>query len=346
MPDSVRHYLGSALLGMLSVLVVLAICEVFMLTIVDYPRSFPPVGLFEPDAERTFRLSPNYSGTYLKGGKRFHVRTNAAGFRDPREFSALDAKRPRILAIGDSFVFGMPVSRDEAFVGVIESTLAEEPGNKGWQVLNLGVPSYGTFQEAIVLETFAPQLRPRAVLVGFYVGNDFEDNTFPADASRYRVHGGIQVTQQAASAAAERFGEIGFQFNMLLVRSATYHFIRHRLASVKTKPPKVRSAVSVERTATALARIQQYCAAQNIGLLVLIVPEKRDVVEAEDAIARLDLISLLETRGVQHYDATADLRAAPDPAALFEARGSHFTVRGNALVGRRLAEQFLTLGLL
>ena len=111
----------------------------------------------EPSSERT-----------IEGTRSFFVRHNARGFRDA-EHGAKEA--PRLLVLGDSFVWGFDVEEDERFTARIGERLP------GWEVLNLGVSGYGTDQELLLLRRELAHYAPEIVLLVFAEENDREDNT-------------------------------------------------------------------------------------------------------------------------------------------------------------------------
>lgn len=83
------------------------------------------------------------------------VYTNAAGFRAP----GLDADVPSggVVAIGDSWTFGYAVDYDETYPAQLEELA-------GRDVVNMGVPAYGSAQVLLLLERFLEQLRPTYVV--------------------------------------------------------------------------------------------------------------------------------------------------------------------------------------
>ena len=84
------------------------------------------------------------------------VRHNRDGFRDD-EPGLKD--RPRVLFLGDSFVWGYDVEKDERFTEKLQGQLADK------QVLNLGVSGYSTDQEWILLRREYDRYRPDVVFL-------------------------------------------------------------------------------------------------------------------------------------------------------------------------------------
>ncbi|HEX5854121.1 MAG TPA: hypothetical protein VFZ57_00760, partial [Thermoanaerobaculia bacterium] len=95
--------------------------------------------------------------------------TNALGFRDVAHGEKA-AGVTRVAVLGDSFVFGSGVKQDETLTRRLAALLGPS-----FEVINLGVPGYGTDQELLTLSRFGPRLSPDIVLAGFF-WNDVMEN--------------------------------------------------------------------------------------------------------------------------------------------------------------------------
>lgn len=73
-----------------------------------------------------------------------------------------------IVAIGDSHTYGNTAKMDESWPYVLGRLT-------GRQVYNMGLGGYGPNQYLHLLETRALSLKPRMVICGFYMGDDFEN---------------------------------------------------------------------------------------------------------------------------------------------------------------------------
>jgi hypothetical protein len=87
--------------------------------------------------------------------------SNSDGFRSRRELREPD-RRPRILVLGDSMVFGSGVEESERFTELLEGM---EPG---WRVENLGMVGYGTDLMLRALETVGIALGPDVVVFAVF----------------------------------------------------------------------------------------------------------------------------------------------------------------------------------
>lgn len=96
------------------------------------------------------------------------VQHNSRGFRDSEH---IVSNKPRIMFLGDSFVWGFDVEKNERFTEKLRLRIPE------WSIYNLGVIGYGTDQELILLAKHYKYYRPDIVFVLFCTENDDYDNT-------------------------------------------------------------------------------------------------------------------------------------------------------------------------
>jgi lysophospholipase L1-like esterase len=97
------------------------------------------------------------------------LQTNSAGLRNDAE---IDDSAVRILAIGDSFTYGMYVHNHETFPARLEERLRELGHNV--QVLNAGVPGYTISDSLDYLREKGLALRPDLVILGEYTNDVFD----------------------------------------------------------------------------------------------------------------------------------------------------------------------------
>ncbi len=80
-----------------------------------------------------------------------------------------DEEPRRVLHLGDSLVFGGEVDATDTFVGRLDAGRAEV------EHLNLGVPGTGPDHHLLALRAWLPRVKPQAVVVYVYAGNDLQD---------------------------------------------------------------------------------------------------------------------------------------------------------------------------
>ena len=116
------------------------------------------------------------------------VRVNALGLRGPE----LEPKGPdelRVLALGDSMVYGQGVAEEGTLPYLLERRL-EQHLERPVTVVNGGLRAYDTLLELALLEDLGPRIDPDLVLL-FWYGNDFALRDAASTAERLRASGPI-----------------------------------------------------------------------------------------------------------------------------------------------------------
>lgn len=114
------------------------------------------------------------------------VQTNAAGGRGPEHTARKAPGAFRVLALGDSVLFGWGVPWPDTGVARLEERLRAAAAGREVDVVDTGVPGYNTAMEAALLRARAAELAPDVVLLDF-VANDLDLPNFllaPADPWR------------------------------------------------------------------------------------------------------------------------------------------------------------------
>lgn len=127
-------------------------------------------GLVEasPYPDVVYQLKPDLDGLFRDRP----VRTSSHAFRGPEVPVAKPDGVYRIVALGDSHLFGWGVGQEETYCSRLQELLdSAAPGR--FEVLNFGVPGYNTTMEVATFEHRALAFDPDLVVLHF-VGNDFE----------------------------------------------------------------------------------------------------------------------------------------------------------------------------
>lgn len=102
---------------------------------------------------------------------RHPVHVNALGLRGP-ELGPADEGELRVLALGDSLVYGQGVADDETLPAFLEAALRRsDPRGRRWSVVNGGLRGYDTRQELALLAELEDAIRPDVVVL-FWFWND------------------------------------------------------------------------------------------------------------------------------------------------------------------------------
>jgi hypothetical protein len=168
-----RRFVNWVLLPLGGVLISLSILE-GLLRIANV--SFPVFDAY--DALRGTALRPGKEGWYQREG-RAYLRINSLGYRDSEHEIAKPAGTFRIAVLGDSFAEARQVAQEDTFWSLLSRDLGSCPGLNGKkvEVLNFGIARYGTTHELLTLRKDALRFSPDLILLAFFPGNDFQDNS-------------------------------------------------------------------------------------------------------------------------------------------------------------------------
>jgi hypothetical protein len=184
---------------------------------------------------------------------------NSRGYRDLERSVQKAAGVRRVLALGDSFAWGVGVELEDAWPQRLERGL----GRRGepWEVVSLAKPGLNTVDHLALLETEGFAYGPDAVLLGFVL-NDSEDSS-SAEARR------------AAEWSTPRYPPA-----LLWDRSAFYRFVGVRLHATSQNRRRIAGFRSMYddaapgwiATRKALKTMGALCRERGVPLVVAVFP--------------------------------------------------------------------------
>jgi GDSL-like Lipase/Acylhydrolase family/Starch binding domain len=104
---------------------------------------------------------------FLKGQPIWEMSLNSAGFRDVEFPHTKSPSTFRIVCLGDSWTFGANVGQHQAYPQRLQARLRQEFPTGDFEVLNLGVVGYSSFQGLQLLKQEGLALEPDFIVVGF-----------------------------------------------------------------------------------------------------------------------------------------------------------------------------------
>ena len=122
---------------------------------------------------------------------------DALGFRN-REVPG----HANVVAIGDSFTYGVSAPRDGSWPQQLSGLLGET-------AYNMGLGGYGPLQYLHLARTTASQLNPRVWVVGFYFGNDLMDSYYVAHGLPHWKEWRLSVRPSGALTEFDKAGMAG-----------------------------------------------------------------------------------------------------------------------------------------
>lgn len=290
-----------------------------------------PQGLYSADPVVGYVPTPNFAGTFAREEYEHGVRIGESGLRgeDPRP------RRPetyRIVCLGDSFTWGLGVADDEAYPHLLEQRLSRRFPGVDVQVLNAGVPGYGTADELRYFGSRVEALDPDLVIVQFLAENDFNDNRQPA-LGRVELRDGWLHSAEPPRPQPQRTID-WLKRHSVLARAVSERagYLAARLGLATATDGDRFSQADSARAARLLGEVAALAAARGAASLFVFVTGQTPVVAerpVEVAAARV-IKEAARAAGADFLSLTPALRRRTDRFELYYPLDGHWTARGHA----------------
>lgn len=262
--------------------------------------------VYRYDADLGWAPVPNTRAAFT-GSRTVEVRNNSIGLRDIEHDRG---GTPKILFVGDSFTWGFDVETKDRFTEILRTRMPQA------DIVNAGVPGYGTDQELLLLEKIWDAVRPDVVVLIYCSDNDRFDNT-----SNMRYDGYYKPYLAQAADGRWRFR------GQPVPKSRRVYFVDDRLvrnswlarvavsAWVQASVPRITVPDPTERL---VAMMRDFAAARGARLLVGVQSREHD--------PRIG--PFLDAQGIPN--------TSFDGAESFDDFGYHWTPKGQAYVADAL----------
>lgn len=341
----------------------LAVRVLFKETTALFPRYHTDYR-YGPYVLRGIRANSEFWHTSVDGHWKFV--TNSKGLRDSREFPYdKPAGTLRVLVLGDSHTQGYEVRQDATYAAVLEHYL-DRYGMQA-EVLNAGVSGFSTAEELAFLENEGYRYHPDVVVIGFYA-NDFLDNN---KAGLFGVRDGELVELKHEHLPGVRiqnviynipgvhwlgehsylysvvFNTVWAHFKLRLARQAAVGPAGESAGTAAEEPfefavarPGKVTDRQIELAARLIERMQRFCAARGMMLILADIPAIRAGVNNVRSSLPDELATRLDTAGVGRIDTLAALKDFEGAVELHVPHGArHISEFTHAVIGVELGRQ-------
>lgn len=339
-----------------------------------YPIYGSSKGMFQKDELLDYSMAPNFVGALIKQEFKVPVLTNSYGLRD-QEYNPKKSKDFRILALGDSFAWGYGATLNQAYIKILEKELNKNQNKINYQVINAGVPGYGTDQEILYLINRGSKLEPDLVILNFFVGNDFLDNM---EMGELTVKEGFLATNKLRVKISDKirtFLLLNFHSYRIIERSIINifgNFIQKLTpaeinqnkyqSKLFLKPTNVEINKQIIKTKELLNNLKVYLDSKNTKLVIIIIPLKYQV---DDNLKQLfikknydkkDFIDMempqkiIKEWGLENNVTVIDI--LPKLSSLnknndfYWRLNAHFNIKGNEVVGTIIYDELINKSVL
>jgi lysophospholipase L1-like esterase len=190
MPPSLRRAAARLLLLGIGAAAGVVLAELAVRLVRPQPVMLVSRGLYAPDPPRRYRLQAGFRGT-VTNRVEFDTRVsvNSKGLRGP-EVGPKAAGTFRVLALGDSFTFGVGAGEEETYPARLQQVLRSR-GMRA-EVLNAGAPGYGVPDAVAWFQRWGWPLEPDVVVLAVFVANDLQDAA-PGGPKAVAVDGELMI---------------------------------------------------------------------------------------------------------------------------------------------------------
>ena len=309
-------------------------------------HAFEPLFIFHDDSYNRFRGKPHADD--------WNFKLNSRGFKDI-EFGPREAGTLRVVAIGDSFTFGV-VPYQYNFLTLLDDELDDDAGEV--EILNMGIPAVGPPVYLSLLVDEGMALDPDLVLLSLYVGNDFHES-HPRDEKRalytysYLASLAMYLTRIRPQFEGVVPHGAGFYLDHIptLSEGAHLNMARNRgFLFLEGHPQFLRLA---DEALSYLTQIQALCDQRGVPLLVVIIPDELQVDRSlrrrvqrgwnlaqqqrwRDDQPNTLLAARFAKAGIDSVDLLEPFRAESASGSLYRPRDSHWNIPGNRLAADQL----------
>ncbi|HUL78785.1 MAG TPA: SGNH/GDSL hydrolase family protein [Vicinamibacteria bacterium] len=190
--------------------------------------------------------------------------TNTQGYRDRERSLTRPTGARRLVALGDSFTWGVKVEFDDTWPQRVERALGRARGEP-WEVVSLARQGMNTVEEAEQLATEGLAYAPDGVVLGYCL-NDSEDE----DAAEVRRARDWEEMAKERAARGHRLLERSALYRLVQARLRATHENRWRLRAYRSQyAPDYPGWIAARK---ALGGMAERCRERKIPLVVMIFP--------------------------------------------------------------------------
>ncbi len=321
----------------------------FLLT--DTPSLYD-LSIFAPDDELGMVLRPNSVATNRTPEFHTTVQINSLGVRG----EVLPEKEPgefRILAVGDSFTLGLQVDIEKTFAEQTGALLSERLGHRV-RLLNAGVDGFGTKAATTLMQRLVGPTQADAVLLTFFLGNDFWDNT-----NFEQVRSQTPLIQKGRNPLSETVGGFSALYSYGKMAWSLRQLANDPDVAGRRRPELAifndKEALGAELPATraALAEFVAECKTLGVEPYLVLAPPAY-AVQTQRAQATLEMFGLdpstldldapaaavaqAAPAGLPIVDLGPTLRSHSNPQALYFTLDGHWTEEGHNTAAATIAD--------
>jgi hypothetical protein len=303
------------------------------------------------------------------------LRSNSLGFNDREHAQKKPKGVTRIMVLGDSFSWAG--GREHNYINQLEPLLKGRFIGRELEVLNVGYPMLGTYEELALFLKHGLPFQPDLLVLAFFVGNDFiesdpfrkrivvNDTYIDIDRRNETILWGYPIPpqprfpvfiSQKLRVFKEQFyaqrrgqrGEVMLEESYLSLEAHRLRFCRNDSASQTGRETQL------ALTFDAINQIQSLTRENGVAFTVMIIPDEVQVNEllfekvihhADDSAANYNrfcfqdlLTTYLRANNIEYLDLQPLFSQGTLTKSLYKPNDSHWNDDGNALAAKELSD--------
>lgn len=213
------------------------------------------------------------------------IDSDEEGLRNPKGY----LQKSSIVVLGDSFATAVNTPENLTLVGKLRQS--------GIAAYNAGMDGYSTFNSIYLLQRLLQNVKPRVVLLMFYLGNDFHDNYFESNLSK--SYTALYANRKEGVSQLNRLCSKSYLCKALYIK--VYQGMvqgkeREKMASyslaeiasyLNNYDSKMEEAVS--KTRTAFTELRRLASQHDFQVWIIGIPSKAQVMSSFHEISGFDI---------------------------------------------------------
>ena len=293
----------------------------------------------------------------------YDFKLNSQGFKDLEFTVEKPAQTHRILGIGDSFAYGI-VPYQYNYLTLLEKKL-NKSGQKT-EVINMGIPGLGPRDYLSILVNEGLKLNPDRIVLSFYIGNDFLDNSMTTHLRKEEKSYLIALIKSLIKIQSHYQGTfinpvLKYDDNQPSIDSAKYlqDTVSKSNMFVRNPPDDIFKGF-LEDAMQDLIKIKQIADSQNIPLTIVIIPDEVQVnsqlqQQVKTAFDPNDpnlldfelpnrmLTERLRQANIDYLDLLPSFVAASKTTRLYKPNDTHWNIAGNSFAAELISRHLKAL---
>jgi lysophospholipase L1-like esterase len=293
----------------------------------------------------------------------YDFKLNSQGFKDLEFTQEKPAETYRILGIGDSFTYGV-VPYQYNYLTLLEEKLNKS--GKKTEVINMGIPGLGPRDYLSILVNEGLQLKPDKIVLSFYIGNDFLDNSMTTHLRKEEKSYVIALIKSLITIQSHYQGTFTntvpkYEDNQPTIDNAKYLQNTVSKSNMFVKNPQDNMFKGfVEDAVKDLIEIKKIADSQNIPLTIVIIPDEVQVnTQLQQQVkAAFDpndpnlldfelpnrmLTERLRQANIDYLDLLPSFVAASKITRLYKPNDTHWNIAGNSFAAELISRHLKAL---